>query len=231
VRQLDTEQRIRIAVDHAASMGSHLRFGYEATYARDTQSMREDNVADYPWLCFALATLIDEYDHRREQGGEPPDGIVEALANGLLADPSAFVGSPPPALSSSAEDSQRFRELFNRHRGELTAEFERFRPSEQGFSPFAFFFNFSHNVIKGTVVDALLWGEPWRVSFNDLLTGLRATSDGDERRRLASTLMGYARTHPDRIRGRLMPVIVYDPVAGRQAFGAGLRRLKELAPA
>ena len=44
---------------------------------------------------------------------------------------------------------------------------------------------------------------------------------------LANTLMTYARLNPDRIRGRLMPVIVYDPGAGRQAFGTTMRRIKE----
>ena len=44
---------------------------------------------------------------------------------------------------------------------------------------------------------------------------------------LANTLMGYARTSPDRIRGRLMPVITYDPLAGRQAFGLAMRKIRE----
>jgi hypothetical protein len=39
--------------------------------------------------------------------------------------------------------------------------------------------------------------------------------------------MTYARLNPDRIRGQLMPVIVYDPSAGRQAFGTTMRRLRE----
>jgi hypothetical protein len=34
--------------------------------------------------------------------------------------------------------------------------------------------------------------------------------------------------NPHRIRGRLTPVIVYDPQAGRQAFGLTLRKLREL---
>jgi hypothetical protein len=39
--------------------------------------------------------------------------------------------------------------------------------------------------------------------------------------------MTYARLNPDRIRGQLMPVIVYDAQAGRQAFGTTMRRLRE----
>jgi hypothetical protein len=47
------------------------------------------------------------------------------------------------------------------------------------------------------------------------------------RETLARTLMGYARTNPQKIRGRLMPVIVYDPEAGYRAFRLTLRRLRE----
>jgi hypothetical protein len=45
--------------------------------------------------------------------------------------------------------------------------------------------------------------------------------------KLAETLMGYARNSPSRIRGRLMPVIVYDPDAGRRAFVTAMRKMKE----
>ncbi len=44
---------------------------------------------------------------------------------------------------------------------------------------------------------------------------------------LATTLMAYARTNPNTIRGRPMPVIVYDPEAGYRAFRLTLRRLRE----
>src|SRR4029077_15877598 len=60
VRTLNDAHRVRIAVAHCVSMGSHLRFGFEATYGRDTVVMRDDNVADYPWLCFALMTVMRE---------------------------------------------------------------------------------------------------------------------------------------------------------------------------
>ncbi len=106
--------------------------------------------------------------------------------------------------------------------------FERYRPSEQAYSPLSFFFNFSHNVVKGTVVDALLWGEAWDVSLNDLLTGVpRAGLEPGSQQLLATTLMAYARSNPDRIRGKLMPVIVYDPQAGRRAFTVALEKLAQ----
>jgi hypothetical protein len=63
-----------------------------------------------------------------------------------------------------------------------------------------------------------------------MLTSLRqhsgqAPSDGGKKA-LATTLMDYARSSPDRIGGRLMPAIVYDPIAGRRAFANTLRDLR-----
>ena len=83
-------------------------------------------------------------------------------------------------------------------------------------------------MLKGAVVDALLRSEPWGLTFDDLLTGSPADEASSERKALlATTLMTYARLNPDRIRDQLMPVIVYDPHAGRQAFGTTMRRLRE----
>ena len=74
-RTLNRKHRAAIALGHGASMGCHLRFGFEATYGRDTSLMRNDNVADYPWLCFALATLMDEY-HADPRGRRGHAGAV-----------------------------------------------------------------------------------------------------------------------------------------------------------
>ena len=245
VRTLNPSHQTNIALGHAVSLGSHLRFGFEATYGRDTIVMRDDNVADYPWLCFALVTVMREY--ARERRGQTPfpgagdskkgsdpffprDRLVEALVNGLSSDPRAFIGQAPPSLSRAETDRSAFAELFATHRGGLLPEFEDFRPRDDLYSPLSFFFNFSHNVLKGTVVDALLRGQAWEVSFNDLLTSLPPENPGGEggqsRTALAKTLMGYARRNPDRIRGRLMPVIVYDPTTGREAFTAAMRKLR-----
>ncbi len=210
-------------------MGSHLRFGFEATYGRDTLVMRDDNVADYPWLCFALLTLMREYERMRERGDEEQlERIIEAMLGGLSADPRAFIGQPPSSLSASQVERTEFAGLFQRYRDDLLHAFAHYRPSEDSYSPLSFFFNFSHNILKGTVVDALLRGEPWELSFNDLLTGVpRGGPEAVAKQTLAKTLMGYARANPDRIRGRLMPVIVYDPATGRDAFTAAIRKMKE----
>jgi len=257
VRTLNAAHRLLIAIGHAASMGSHLRFGFEASYARDTIFMRDDNVADYPWLCFALLTIIRELDSTQHpapapgtqhpapgtqhpapgtqhpapapstQHSAPSTQLVESLLNGLSADARAFIGVPPASLSSVGHERSEFRDRFLASRDVLLAAFEPFRPSEREYSPLSFFFNFAHNVRKGTVVDALLRRDPWRISFDDLLTSLPlGDARNAQKQQLATTLMNYARLNPDRIRGQLMPVIVYDPAAGRQAFGTTLRRLK-----
>ena len=212
-------------------MGCHLRFGFEATYGRDTSLMRNDNVADYPWLCFALATLMDEYHAVREGGAAMLErsALVESMLNGLSGDARAFVGTGPTSLSAHETERARFREHFLNYQADLTGEFEAFQPVADRYSPLSFFFNFSHNVVKGQVVDSLLWSAPWAISLSDLLTGAVRPDEPIERARetLARTLMAYARTNPHKIRGRLMPVIVYDPEAGYRAFRLTLRRLRE----
>jgi hypothetical protein len=229
VRTLNARHQTNIALGHAASMGCHLRFGFEATYARDTVNMRDDNVADYPWLLYALNTLMQQYVQLRETGtsAAPHDALLEAIINGLSGDARAFVGKPPGSLAAFDAERKQFREAFHAYRDELLAGFEAFRPTERDYSPLSFFFNFSHNVVKGTTIDALLERRPWPVSFNDLLTSRGDASLNATKTSLARTLMEYARANPQRIRGQLMPVIVYDAVKGRQAFSVALRKMRE----
>jgi hypothetical protein len=218
VRTLDRGHRRAVAIDHAAAMGCHLRFGFEASYGRDVGLMRADNAADYPWLQFVVSTLIDAYVSRADEA------IAEALINSLTPDPGRFAADLP------------------QDRGALLDAFEGFRPSDASYSPLAFFFNFSHNVVKGLVVDAVLRGRPWPITLNDLLTSLppeggsgqtAGTDDaeafGVSRKKMeaARTLMESARRAPSLIRGRLTPAIVYDVATGRHAFGATLRRLRD----
>ncbi|MEP7116723.1 MAG: hypothetical protein ABI880_04035 [Acidobacteriota bacterium] len=230
VRSLGQERRTRTALQHCAAMGSHLRFGFEATYARDTIKMRDDNVADYPWLCFAVAGAAEEYVRLTEAGefGLRRDRVVEALLNGLTPDARAFVGTPFATLVPHEAERSRARELLLAHRDRLREEFEVFRPTAQFYSPLSFFFNFSHNVVKGTIVDALLRARPWPVTLTDLFTSLPRDPDvSADRTALATLLMGYARSSPQTIRGQLMPVIVYDPSTGRESFGNTMRKLME----
>jgi hypothetical protein len=230
VKSLNEAHLTSFALAHSAILASHLRFGFEATYGRDVLEMRKDNAPDYPWLLLALRTLLDRYAWMVEKNleGAERERVVEGLLNGLTPDPRAFVGTPPPSLAAFEPERSRFCELFEKHRAGLLAEFERHRPSEDTYSPVAFFFNFPHNLLKGIVIDAILRGEPWRLSLNDLLTGIpRGGPESASRTALAKTMMAYARESPDRIRGRLTPVIVYDPRAGRRAFSDTLKRLRD----
>jgi len=232
VRTLDRSHRTRVGLGHAASMGAHLRFGFEVTYTRDFAKQRADNMVDYPWLSLGLVAAMREYARLRDAGttGAERDRMVEAVIGGLTADAGHFVKPPRPGERDTVDGAERveFVELFQQHRADLVEEFERFRPSSQRYSPISFFFNFSHNILKGTVVDALLRGEPWRISFNDLLTDAPCGDDAGRRSKetLARTLMGYARANPDTIGGRLLPVVVYDAAAGRSTFGAAMRVIK-----
>jgi hypothetical protein len=230
VEALNEPHRLELSLAYSAILASHLRFGFEATYARDIVAMRKDNVPDYPWLSFALGNLMAAYSRLRRERIEGPERerIVEGLVNGLSPDPRAFVGAAPPSLTGPEIEGERVRfgELFVENRQALLAEFERHRPSEVGYFPLALFFNFPHNVLKGIVVDSLLRGVAGELGLNDLLTGVpQGSSPGERRRATAETLMGYARSSPDRIRDRWVPAILYDARAGRRAFADTIRRL------
>jgi hypothetical protein len=230
VKTLGEPQQHRIAVSHASSMGCHLRFGFEAQCARDTLALRDDNVADYPWLCFALAGTMRAFDRVQSAGlrGRGREQMIAALLNGLTPDARAFVGTPPSSLSQSEPERLQFQELWQKHKAGLLEEFERLRPTDAAYSPLALYFNFAHNVVKGAVVDSLMWGQTWDLTFNDLLSSsTREGVESSDLTALAGTLMAYARSHPDRIRGQLMPVIVYDPSQGRQAYTTAMKKLVE----
>ena len=216
VRTLNPPHRLNVALGHAAAMGCHLRFGFEATYARDTVAMRDDNVADYPWLCFSLATLMQEYTRLRARGEAGPERhtVAEAMLNGLSADARAFVGEGPSCLASCERERAGFRDRFQEFRADLLRELEAFKPREHGYSPLSFFFNFSHNVLKGTVIDALIWGEPWRLPINDLLTGLPA--EGPEGRSARE-----AGEDADGLRARQSPSNPRTPDTGHRLRPAG----------
>ena len=228
-RALQPPALTNVALGHAQSMGCHLRFGFEATYGRDASFMRADNSADYPWLCFALAVLMREYGRLHDAGieGETRDRVVEALLNGLTADAGPLVGDPQEFLAPCEDDRSEFRERFHDYGAPLIEAFDRHRPSARAYSPLSFYFNFSQNVLKGVVIDALLWGEPWDISLNDLFTAVPAGDGrGAAKAKLATSLMNYARKRPDRIRGKLMPAIVYDPQLGQRAFAKTMKEIR-----
>ena len=136
--------------------------------------MRSDNVADYPWLSFAVSTVLDDYVRLREGGADEAARrpVVEALLNGLSADARAFIGDAPASLAACEAERGRFRETLAGFKTDLLGEFEACRPTPGVYSPLSFFFNFCYNVLKGTVVDSLIWGEARSISLNDMFSAL-----------------------------------------------------------
>jgi hypothetical protein len=172
--------------------------------------MRDDNVADYPWLYFAVTTLM-------ESRARPHGGRRGGILNGLSADAGASFRTRRSATS------------FTR-----TGRAARDVPAAAAVGP---------GVLAAVVLLQLFAQRregdrrgrapprsPWNVTLNDLLTALPCEEPAGPKQQLATTLMGYARRNPDRIRGRLMPVIVYDPRAGRQAFAVAMRKLSPAGP-
>lgn len=216
VRTLQPVHQVRMALSHGAALGCHLRFGYEAAYARSAHLMRDDNAPDYPWLRWSVLTLLEPF----VAGVEEParSVVVESLLGALAADPSHVMGDPEVAAA------------IGPHRSALGDACEPFRPGPAAYSPLSFFFNFSHSVVRGAVVDAMLWGEPWPVTLNDLLSSRIDVPAGaaplEKRVALATTLMDYARKNPHRVRGKATPWIVYDPVTGRQVFNEAVQSLR-----
>ena len=226
VQRLDNAHRLNLATIHAAILGCHLRFGLEVTCAGSISALRDDNLPDYPWLCDAVATLLEAYGAARERGADAQERatISEAILLGLLPDPDLFLTSPP---ASSADRRSEARALLASHRSGLLHDFTAHRPTDDSYSPLAFTFNFPHNLVKGSVVDAAIRGTPWRVTLDDLLTAFPRSADLDSARRLlATTLMRYALASPDTIRGRPHPAIVYHPDAARRAFDRTLSGLQ-----
>ena len=229
-RALPDSNRTAMALTHAQAMGGHLRFGYEVTYGKDFKAMRDDNGADYPWLLFGLSGLMEEYDRLSVTGenGVTRDVIVEGLINGLTPDPTAILGTPVSWFASHHVELERFLSMLHRHRADLIPAMESHRPRESGYWPIALFFNFSQNVLKGVVVDAVLRGTAIPVGLNELFSGMPRDASAEARASLARRLTAYSRVNPDTIRGRPSPVIVYDPIIGRQSFGGAIRAIKQM---
>ena len=154
IRTLDRAHRVHFALAEAAILGSHLRWGFAILYRRDLGRMRSDNVGDYPWLLFSLATLMEEYVRLREEAVSDDDRrtrVLESLIDGLTPDPWAFTGAPPQALRPYEDEQAGFRQAFADYRDDLLEEFERLRPDREAYSPLSFHCNFPHNAIMAKV--------------------------------------------------------------------------------
>ena len=170
VRTLNRAHRARSRSATPSSMGSHLRFGFEATYGRDTVVMRDDNVADYPWLCFALVTVMQEYERRRQAQAStrrPTDRAADRSdpqrVDGRRARvhrPAAARRCQPHEADAAAFASAVHGRIARSARGVRALPARRRRVFAAGV-----LLQLLAQRLKGTVVDALLWGEPWDVSF------------------------------------------------------------------
>lgn len=240
VRTLGRGHRARFALVSAAVLGSHLRWGSAVMYRRDLVRMRNDNVGDYPWLLFSLATLMREYaalDHRMGSGAGTRAPLarrtlVGSILSGLGPDPWAFLEKPPPALACHAAEHEDLRALLERHGPDLLADAEGHRPSEDEFSPLAFHFNFPNNALVALVIVAILQGAPQALPLNALLVRDDARAGeqpADLRGVLAKTLMYYSASSPDRLGQSGEMLIVYDPQIAARHFNQTVSALKKHA--
>ena len=222
---LSPEHVRRFALVSTAVLGAHLRWGLGAMYGRSTMRMRDDNRADYPWLLFALDTLLREYARLREEGirGAERDEVVEGLLNGLTPDPWAFTGTLPEGLVDYPGKYARFCELLVRAGPALVEECKRHLPSAEPFSPMAVHFNFPHNVLMAHLMTALEDGAPRSLAVNAVLGGHHGDGDpGSSKNELAAELTTFAAS-PERLGSHRARLIIHDWRAGRAHCDAALR--------
>ncbi|MCX5755961.1 MAG: hypothetical protein NTX19_07575 [Gemmatimonadetes bacterium] len=226
---LDAAHRLRVALPAAAILGSHLRWGLRFMYQKDVGRMRDDNIVDYPWVLFALSTLMHEYERMQASGEQTAarERVVEALFDGLSADPWAFTGKAPAFLSAHEAVHAELRSALGRQRDHLLEEFGRVAPTTKTYSPLGLGCNFLSNAAVATAAIALE-DEARYPSLNALFT--RAPSGEPApgpAERYARRLMQYA-AEPARLGAGGAPLIVYDPYDSVHYYNTVVRTLKEL---
>jgi hypothetical protein len=105
VRALDDAHQMTIAVGHAAALGSHLRYGFEATYNRDIKAMRDDNGVRLSLAGVVVTAPAVTSAPADDQAARAV--IAEAVINGLS----------PARMRSSAHAAGGTRHLDERARG------------------------------------------------------------------------------------------------------------------
>jgi hypothetical protein len=217
VLTLDDAHQLRVALPSAAMLGSHLRWGLRFMYRRDIGLMRDDNIVDYPWLLFSVLAPMRAYARLQAAGASVAqrERVVEALLDGLSADPWAFRDTPPSALAHMHAEHGEFRELFTRHQGDLFQEFDQHKPSRDAYSPLGFACNFLLNAVVGTVGIMLSEGVA-QPSLNALFT--RSAGADSAAEAYARKLMSYALGDRQRLDASGAPLIVYDHYDGLQHY-------------
>ena len=251
IRTLDRAHRVHFALAEAAILGSHLRWGFAVLYRRDLGRMRGDNVGDYPWLLFSLATLMEEYVRLRDEDGGKGDAadrraerrthVLESIIDGLTPDPWAFVDAPPESLRPYAQEHAGFREAFAEYRDDLFEEFERLRPTREAYSPLSFHCNFPHNAIMAKVaiqladehapnlpMDAMYTrGGKWQASESGPASESSPPSTSNHPEGLARALMAYSGERPERLGRRGARLIIYDPNVGLRYYRMALQSMRK----
>lgn len=214
IRTLDRAHRVHFALAEAAILGSHLRWGFAVLYRRDLGRMRTDNVGDYPWLLFSVATLMEEYVRLRDEeaGDDLRTRVLEGLIDGLTPDPWAFTGAPPESLRPYEAEHAGFRDAFAEHRDDLLEEFERLRPGREAYSPLSFHCNFPHNAIMAKVSIQLADENAPNLPMDAMFTRAGAWRPGGS---------GAASDDPAEARGSGRPRATGDEAAGRSGASQG----------
>lgn len=214
---LTGKRRRRMAEACAAVLGGHLRWGLRFMYRRDIARMHEDNIVDYPFVIYGVLHLLRDFEAERSAG---LDGIehartVEAVLNGLSADPTFAAGRTPHWLRTHHGEHAEMRERLLDNREALLAGVAAHLPSARTYSPLGFDTNFLCNTVVAMVATALAEPGP-HPSLNALFTRLSPdTESAAEAERQARALMRFA---VDQRVASEAPLIVYDPYEAAHAF-------------
>jgi hypothetical protein len=231
VKTLTEAHQVHFALMGSAVLGSHLRWGFALMYKRDLGVLREDNVADYPWLLASLATLAREYARLKESGidGAVRENVVDSLLNGLSPDPWAFVDEVPASLADHTTEHAELYRFLNRYREDLLAEFEGRRPDREKYAPLSFHTNFLPNTLVGMVMTALLQGSAHDLPLDALFLA-SWPGEPDMRGVLARALAYYAGSRVERVDDHGAALIVYDEGAGMRHVNMTLQAMRKHLP-
>jgi len=219
-------RRRRMAQACAAVLGGHLRWGLRFMYRRDTARMHADNIVDYPFLIFGVLNLLRDFEAERSAGidGLEHARTVEAVLNGLSADPMFATAKTPQWLRTHRSEHEETRERLLDNRDALLDGVAAHLPSARRYSPLGFDTNFLCNTVVAMVATAIADAGP-HPSLNALFTGLpqgEATTIDAERQ--ARALMRFA---TDQRIANSAPLVVYDPYEAAHAFNMTTTALRQ----
>lgn len=221
IATLDDDHRLQFSLACAPVLSGHFRWGLRFMYGRDFGRLRDDNVVDYPWLLFAVRTLVEAYCRTDEHSARRP-AILEGLLSGVSADPRAFTDKAPKCFQGRERDHEYIRGALCAKKDELLRDLTNVRPALKSYSPLGFEVNFLCNAHTAMVATALKrpGSQP---SLDTLLAPGKLTSErGLALEAYAKALMDYA--SGGRANGT-PALIVYDPHDAQHAYNLTLQVL------